>query len=201
MEDLLKHFKMADADHLMEALGRGDINSRQLAAALQIPEFESIPKMAAAFKARPQSEVTVAGVDNVVTRMAQCCSPVRGDDIIGFISYKKGITIHRRDCENIQSLSPEQQTQLIDAEWSAGQPSRHTVPIIIHAFNAQNLLNDVSQILAHAKIHISNASLKTHSDLSAILTMTIQIESTAQLSLILSKIGQLPNVIDVKRKT
>ncbi|MGR9116555.1 MAG: RelA/SpoT family protein [Gammaproteobacteria bacterium] len=201
MDDLLKHFKMADADLLLEALGRGDINNRQLAAALQIPEFDSVSKKITAFKQRPQSEVTVAGIDNVLTKMAQCCSPVKGDDIIGYISHKKGITIHRRDCDNILALNPEQQTHLIEADWSSGQPSRHTVPIIIHAFNAQSLLNDVSQVLAHAKIHISNASLKTHSDLSAILNLTIQIENTSQLSLILGRINQLPNVIDVKRKT
>ena len=201
LEDLVKHFKVTDSDHLFEALGRGDINNRQLAAALQIPELEVTPKKINLLKQRARSEVTVAGIDNVVTTFAHCCSPVKGDDIIGFISHKKGITIHRQDCENIQMLSPEQQTQLIKAEWSSDQPSRHAVPIIIHAFNAQNLLNDVSQILAHAKIHISNASLKTHSDLSAILNMTIQIENTAQLSLVLNRISQLPNIIDVKRKT
>ena len=200
LDDLLKHFKIADTEHLFEALARGDINNRQLAAALQIPELETLPKRTILQTQQSQSEVTVAGIDNVMTTFARCCSPVKGDDIIGFISHKKGITIHRRDCENIQTLGPEQQTQLIDVEWSSGQPLRHTVPIIIRAFNAQNLLNDVSQVLTHAKIHISNASLKTHSDLSAILNMTIQIENTAQLSLVLNKISQLPNIIDVKRK-
>ncbi|MGR9044533.1 MAG: RelA/SpoT family protein [Gammaproteobacteria bacterium] len=201
LEDLIKHFKITSIDQFYEALGRGDINNRQLAAALQIPEFTTTPRLFTLHKQRPRSEVTVAGIDNVLTTMAQCCSPVKGDEIIGFISHKKGITIHRQDCDNIKTLGPEQQAQLISAEWSSGQPLRHTVPIIVHAFNAQNLLNDVSQIMTHARIHISNASLKTHSDLSAILNMTIQIENTAQLSLVLNRISQLPNIIDVKRKT
>ncbi|MGZ4999444.1 MAG: ACT domain-containing protein, partial [Methylomonas sp.] len=200
LPDLIKHFKMADADHFYEALGHGDINSRQLAAALKIPELEPATIKLVAAKASPKSTVTVAGIDNVVTTLAHCCSPVKGDAIIGFISHKRGITIHRRDCENIVHLPAEQQSQLVEAEWSGNQTVRHTVPIIIHAFNAQNLLSDVSQLLAAAKVHISDASLKTHDDLSAILNLAVQIENTQQLSLVLAKVSQLPNILEVKRK-
>jgi GTP pyrophosphokinase len=144
--------------------------------------------------------VTVAGIENVVTTLAHCCVPVSGDDIIGFISHKRGITIHRKDCKNIITLPVEQQMQLISAEWGAGQFARHNVPILIHAYNAQNLLSDVSQQLALAKVHINSATLKTHEDLSAILHLSILVENTGQLSQILSKISQLPNILEVKRK-
>ncbi len=200
LPDLLKHFKMADADHLYEALGRGDVNNRQLASALKIPELEPAPLKLVSASSAPKSMVTVAGIDNVVTSIAHCCSPVNGDAIVGFISHKRGITIHRYDCENIQHLSAEQHSQLLDAEWSTNHVARHSVPIVIHAFNAQNLLSDVSQLLAAAKVHISDASLKTHDDLSAILNLSILIENTAQLSLVLSRINQLPNILEVKRK-
>ncbi len=200
MPELLKHFKLADAEHLYEAMGRGDLNNRQLAAALKIPELEPAPLRFTPAKTSPKSAVTVAGIDNVVTSLAHCCEPVTGDAIIGFISHKKGITIHRRDCENIRQLPVEQQPQLIDAEWSGKESLRHNVPIIIHAFNSQNLLSDVSQLLALSKVHISDASLKTHEDLSAILTLTILIENTAQLSSVLARINQLPNILEVKRK-
>lgn len=200
LPDLLKHFKMIDADHFYEALGRGDINNRQVAAALKIPELESIPLKLAPALTSPKSMVTVAGIDNVLTTLALCCAPVKGDKIIGFISHKRGITIHRSDCENIVNLPTEQQPQLISAEWSGLHAVRHTVPIIIHAFNAQNLLSDVSQLLAAAKVHISDASLKTHDDLSAILNLSIQITDIQQLSQVLSRINELPNILEVKRK-
>ncbi len=204
LDELLSYFKFNDAELFYEAIGRGDITNRQLVAALKIPEFAepAYPSTRRSeSKSTAKSIITVAGIDNVVTSLAQCCCPVKGDDIIGFISHKRGITIHRRDCENILTLSPEQQLQLIDAEWSSEQPARHNVPIIIHAFNAQNLLNDVTRIMMYAKAHIIDASLKTHPDLSAILTMTINIESTAQLSSVLGRISQLPNILEVKRKT
>lgn len=200
LAELLKHFKMADAEHLYQAIGRGDINNRQLASALKIPELAPVSIKLATPKTSPKSNVTVADMDNVVTTLAHCCSPVKGDDIVGFISHRRGITIHRRDCDNIRHLSPEQQSHLVKAEWSGGQSARHSVPIVIEASNGQNLLIEVSQLLHYAKVQITDASLKTHPDQSATLTMQIQVENTAQLSLVLGRISQLPNVEEVRRK-
>lgn len=200
LEELARHFKQPDTDKLLEAIGRSDINPRQLAAFFKIPELEAPPAKARQQKSPAKSAVSVAGIDNVQTTFAQCCQPVHGDDIIGYISHNKGITVHRKNCENIEHLSPEKRSQLIEVSWSS-QKSSHAVPIVIHAFSAQNLLNDVSQVLAQAKIHISNALLNTHPDFSADLNLTIQIENTDQLSQVLTKINQLPNIVDVKRKT
>ena len=200
LTDLAKYFKQPDTDKLLEAIGRSDINQRQLAAFFKIPELETPTLKFKPQKPSSKSIITVDGVDNVQTSFAHCCTPVQGDSIIGYISHKKGITIHRKSCENILHLSPEKQTQLIDVSWGS-QQSSYAVPIVIHAFSAHNLLNDVSQILAHAKIHIANALLDTHPDFTAILNLTILIEDTAQLSQVLNKISQLPNIEDVKRKT
>jgi GTP pyrophosphokinase len=207
LTELAKHFNQPDADKLLEAIGRSDINSRQLAAFFKIPELEALPALRLRSgqalqgkKTEVKSVISVAGIDNVLTSLAHCCSPIQGNDIIGYISHKKGITIHRKDCENVMHLGPEKQTQLISVNWGAKKAS-YAVPIVIHAFNSQNLLNDVTQILAQAKIHISNAALDTHPDFSALLNLTIQIENTDQLSQVLNKINQLPNIVDVKRKT
>ncbi|HEY8037826.1 MAG TPA: bifunctional (p)ppGpp synthetase/guanosine-3',5'-bis(diphosphate) 3'-pyrophosphohydrolase [Methylobacter sp.] len=200
LTELAKHFHQPDTDKLLEAIGRSDINNRQLAAFFKVPELEAPPAPVQREKPSAKSVVSVAGIDNVLTSLAQCCSPVQGNDIIGYISHKKGITIHRKDCENILHLGPEKQSQLISVNWGAKKAS-YAVPIVIHAFNSQNLLNDVTHILAQAKIHISNAAMNTHPDLSALLNLTIQIENTDQLSQVLNKISQLPNIVDVKRKT
>ncbi len=200
LEDMLSHFKQTNTDALLEAIGRSDINSRQLAGFLKVPELEAEPVNVPPKKSPAKSVVSVADIDNVQTAFAHCCSPVLGDDIIGYISHHKGITVHRKDCKNVTRLSIEKQAQLIPAAWGA-KKSNHAVPIVIQAFNAQNLLNNVSQILAQSKIHIFNAALDTHPDFSAILNMTIQIESTNQLSQVLSKMSQLPNIVEVRRKT
>ncbi|MGZ8224099.1 MAG: RelA/SpoT family protein [Methylobacter sp.] len=197
--ELAKHFKQANTDALLEAIGRSDINNRQLSAYFKIPELEAPSPKVKPKKPLAKSVVYVDGINNVLTSFAQCCNPVQDDDIIGYISHKKGITVHRRSCKNILTLAPDKQAQLIAVKWGEKRTG-HSVPIVIQAFSAQNLLNDVTQILAQAKIHISNAALDTHPDFSAVLNLTIQIENTHQLSQVLNKINQLPNIVDVKRK-
>jgi GTP pyrophosphokinase len=200
VNELAKHFKQIDADRLFEAIGRSDINRRQLAAFFKIPELESSSLLTRQQKTITKSIVWVNGMDNVLTTFAHCCTPVQGDDIIGYISHHKGITVHRKQCSNIVQLEPQKRNRLINVSWGA-QKASHAVPITIQAFNAQNLLADVSHLLAQTKIHISNAALHSHPDFSADLDLTIQVENTDQLSQVLNKLSQLANVIDVKRKT
>ena len=200
MVNMLSHFKQPDTDALLEAIGRSDINSRQLAGFLKVPELEELPFNMRAKKTFTKSVVSVAGIDNVQTSFAHCCEPVSGEDIIGYISHHNGITVHRSDCKNIKELSLEKQAQLISVSWG-DQKTSHAVPIVINAFNAQNLLHNVSQMLTLSKIHIFNAALETQPDLSATLNLTLQIENTNQLAQVLSKISCLPHIIDVKRKT
>ena len=197
--DMLSHFKQPNTDALLEAIGRSDINNRQIAGYLKVPELENVPN---ARQKEPsfKSMISVAGIDNVHTTLAHCCSPVVGDDIIGYISHHSGITIHRVDCKNITQLPIEKKPQLISVSWGDKRAS-HAVPVIVQAFSAENLLNNVSQILAQAKIHIYNAALDTHPDFSATLNLTIQVEDTNQLSQILNKISCAPNIIEVNRKT
>ncbi len=197
--DLAKHFKQSDTDKLFEAIGRSDISSRQLAAFFKIPELETSNLLTRQQKTITKSIVTVNGMDNVMTTFAHCCTPVQGDDIIGYISHLKGITVHRKTCANILQLEPQKHDRLIAVSWGA-QKASHAVPIVVQAFNAQNLLADVSQVLSQSKIHISNASLHSHPDFSADLDLTIQVENTDQLSQVLNKLSQLANIIDVKRK-
>jgi GTP pyrophosphokinase len=144
-------------------------------------------------------EVSVAGLNNIQTSFAQCCHPVAGDNIIGYISPYKGIIVHRCDCQNVVELSAEKQQRLVSVAWGASK-SVHSVPVIVRAFNAQNLLADVSQVLANAKIHIFSALLEPQLDFSAVLNLTVQIVNLKQLDDVLKKIKQLPTIVDAQRK-
>ncbi|CAG7856688.1 partial GTP pyrophosphokinase, partial [biofilm metagenome] len=97
VKDIALHFKCPDNDHLLEAIGRNDINSRQLAAYFKIPELEAHFPTAIRKKPESKSVVTVEGIDNVLTNFAQCCSPMLDDEIIGYITHRRGITVHRQD--------------------------------------------------------------------------------------------------------
>ena len=170
---------------------------------LLLPPSEAL-KNDALINVRPNKtlnrcEVSVAGLNNVQTSFAQCCHPVSGDEIIGYISHHKGIIVHRCDCKNILQLNEEKQPQLVSVAWGNTKAS-HAIPIIVKAFNSQHLLTDVSQLLAQSKIHIFSAALESQPDFSASLNLTLQIENTQQLNDILKKIKQLPTIVDAQRK-
>jgi GTP pyrophosphokinase len=198
---LAQHFKQQNTDKLLEAIGRSDINARQLAGFFKLHdlEAETRPNPSAPKRIPNKSGISVGGVDNILTHLASCCTPVQGDDIIGYISPRKGVTVHHKSCANISQLSPQKQHRLVNVSWGTEKTS-YAVPIVIQAFNAQNILNQVSQLLAQAKIHIASAALDTHPDFSATLNLTIIVENTDQLQQILSKVCCLPNVVDAKRK-
>ncbi len=199
LAELTKHFKQKSEEQLLEAIGRSDINTQQLTAFFKIPEFETTQaKLQHASDSK--SIISVAGIDNVLTNFAHCCTPVSGDEIIGYISLKKGITVHRKDCSNITRLTPDKQLRLVNVTWSQDKKVRYLVPITIQAFSMQNVLSDVSHALAQARIYIAHATMTTHPDFTTELNLTIQIENTDQLSQILHKISCLPNVIDAKRR-
>lgn len=200
INELIKHFKLTDAEHFYQAIGRGDINSRQLASAFKIPELVPTTVKLALSKTAVKTDVTVADMDNLATTLAHCCSPVKGDEIVGYISHRRGITIHRTDCENIRHLSAQQQANLLKADWSGSIKTQRNVPIIIEAHSSENLLMDISQLLQHSRIPITDIAMKTHSDLSVTLNMQILIDDTAQLSSLLARVSQLPSVVEAKRK-
>ena len=197
--ELAEHFNFTSAENFFVAIGRGEINSGQLAGATQLSNIEPLPLKTVSKPAKQPSVISLGGINNIQTHFAHCCNPVPGDDIIGFISQSKGVAIHRRDCHSLDQLDAEQQTRLIDAHWGR-QESHHAVPILIQAFDRQGLLNDVTQILNHSKINILDAKFQTNQNLSATLELVIQIKNTTQLSHALSKISQLPNILEVTRK-
>lgn len=201
MDELATHYKFSSQENLFAAIGRGEVTTRQLSGFLKIPGEEP-EAQAFVSKHKPsnkQSAVIVHGVDNVLTSFAQCCNPVHGDDIIAFISQSKGIIIHRKNCVNLTQLSSKQQTRLLQANWGTPE-SLLTVPIVIQANDRQGLIADVTRILDQAKINIVNAQYHRKDDFSANLDLTLQISNTEQLSQILGKISQIPDILDARRK-
>jgi GTP pyrophosphokinase len=141
------------------------------------------------------SGVEVLGVGDLLTRLAECCHPVPGDDIIGFITRSKGVSIHRKDCPNILNL--KERVRLIDVNW--GHISElHPIAVQISAWNRVGLLKDISTIVAAEKVNISNITLKENKD-DVNLFVTLDVRDMDQLKHILSKISSIPGVINASR--
>ncbi|MBD3670984.1 MAG: GTP diphosphokinase [Gammaproteobacteria bacterium] len=207
-DKLASHFHFASAEEMMAAIGRSDLNSAQIAGAIQHlwkPEPSSlVPKgPGRKRKEREPGDVYIHGVGNLLTHMARCCKPAPGDPIVGFITQGRGVTIHRRDCTNVLKFDAGKRKRLIEVEWSDRQEEEaYPVDIRLQAVDREGLLRDVSSLLAADRVNVLRVSTYTDKkDYVAHMELTIEISNTQQLSRILSRIEQLPNVLQVKRQS
>jgi guanosine-3',5'-bis(diphosphate) 3'-pyrophosphohydrolase len=187
-----------DADDLFAALGSGSINSSQIALKLSgelepTGEGVEIPLLR---KVSPVS-IKVLGVGDLLTRLANCCHPLPGDKIIGYITQGRGITVHRRDCPNI--IHEEEKERLIKVEWGDVEQV-YPVMIQVDAWDRVGLIRDISAIIAEEGVNLSEVGMSNHQDDIASLFFTLEVKSAAQLSKIMSRISSVWNVISVMRK-
>ena len=187
-----------DADDLFAALGSGSINSSQIMLRFS-GELEPTREGVEVLPPRKVSPVSinVLGVGDLLTRLANCCHPLPGDKIIGYITQGRGITVHRKDCPNI--IHEEEKERLIKVEW--GEVAQ-VYPVMIHvdAWDRVGLVRDISAIIAEEGVNLGEVSMGNHHDDSVALYFTLEVKSTAQLSKIMSRIYSVWNVESVTRK-
>ncbi len=204
LKDLVEHFKRKDTDQFFVDIGRGLITSAQIIGYLQaepelVDPFKKIKKPEPR-PARAGDEVSIHGVGNLMTQFAQCCKPVPGDLIIGFITISSGITIHKHNCPNMLALPEDKRQRLIEVEWGQNAQSVYPVEISLTAFQRTGLMQDVSTVLANQKISLLNINSNTNKAEQMVYTrLTIEIHQVDELVMIIDKLSQLPNVQDVKR--
>ncbi len=204
--ELAEYFKYKNTDDFFSAIGRGDINSSQLSPAAANLSNQKIAVEQETKISKPKelskksNDITVQGVGNLLTNFATCCKPVMGDDIIGFITKGRGVTIHRHDCKNVLNMDTENDSRLIAVDWNTSSEQIYPVGIIIKAIDRKGLLRDITAIVANENINlISVNTLSNKSDNSAKMKITVEINTVHELSRVLIKIEQLPNVFEVYR--
>ncbi|MEZ5540489.1 MAG: GTP diphosphokinase [Pseudomonadota bacterium] len=194
-------------DDMFAALGSGDVSTAQLAGAVSdlVPQGEVL---------RPRSErasrrvderfddgVRIHGVGNLLTTIARCCRPVPSDPIVGYITRGRGVTIHRQDCGNILRLQGDDRVRLIEVDWGMASERTYQVDILVEAYDRSGLLRDITALLSNEKINLSGANTATDEQEGiARMVLTLEIRDISQLSRVLTKIGQLSNVITARRK-
>lgn len=136
-----------------------------------------------------------------MTSTARCCSPVPNDPIIGYITRGRGVTIHRQDCGNVLRLQGEDRDRLIEVEWGGQSDETYLVDIAVEAYDRSGLLRDITAVLANDKINLNGVNTATDErDGIARMSLTLEIADIGQLSRVLTRIGQLPNVVEARRK-
>jgi len=152
---------------------------------------------------KSEGGIIVKGVHDVAVRFAKCCSPIPGDEIVGFVTRGRGVTIHRTDCVNILHMEEEDRVRLIDAEWQGEDiiDQLFTAEINVYARNRTGLLVDISRMFTERKIDISAINVRTSKKGTATISITFDVHSGEELSRIIERVRQVESVIDIERTT
>lgn len=204
---LAKKMRFANLEDLYASVGAGDTSVGQVLSAAQRqladqqPAQPVIPFKAKSPVRKKDSDFYIEGVGNLLTNIANCCTPVPGDAITGYITLGKGVSIHRQDCANILQLQTEEPDRIIRVEWGNAPQSTYSVDIIIEAYDRYGLLKDITMLLDSERINISAMQMLSDKGQNTVEMMaTIEIRSYDELSRALIKIDALPNVVSARRK-
>lgn len=195
-EELAKLFKYNDLDDFLAAIGYGGISTHQIAVQLSSQQEEPKAVSGTALSKRTTPTVNVLGMGDMLTHLAQCCHPVPGDNIIGYITRSRGVSIHRQDCYNI--IHEDEKERLVHVEWGNAD-ALYPVNIRVEAWDRVGIMRDITTIVAEEKVNIAAASSVRHDDHTVTEYFTLETNGLAQLSRILGKIEGIKGIISVIR--
>jgi guanosine-3',5'-bis(diphosphate) 3'-pyrophosphohydrolase len=192
-EGLAELFKYDNFDDFLAAIGYGGITAHQIAVKLSA---EQPQVKAVAPPQPPKSAIRVLGMGNLVTNLARCCHPVPGDEIIGYVTRSRGVTVHRRDCYNV--VHEDEKERLVGVEWEPTD-SLYPVKVRIEAWDRVGLIRDITTIVAEEKVNIGGVSSNHHSDHTVSEFFDLETTGLVQLSRLLKKIEGVKGVTGVSR--
>ena len=209
-DKLAEKANLKTAEDMFAALGAGDLRLAQLVNQAQqlvepdshaADQLELIPRRPTSTKPGKRGDVQIQGVGNLLTQMAGCCQPLPGDPIVGYITLGRGVSIHRQDCASVLQLAGREPERIIQVSWGPIPEKTYPVDITIRAYDRSGLLRDVSQILLNERINVLAVNTRSNKeDSTAQMTLTIEIPGLDALGRLLSRISQLPNIIEAKRQ-
>ncbi len=213
-----KKYGFRDWDAVLAAIGHGGLKEGQVVNRL-LEEYEKeykkeitdeiiLEKISEANSqkvhiGKSKSGIVVKGIDDMAVRFSKCCNPVPGDEIVGFVTRGRGMTIHRTDCVNILHLSAAERERLIDAEWEDsaenGEEGQYLAELTMYAGDRQGLLMDVSRVFTEAKIDVKSMNIRTSKKGTATLDMGFIVHGREELNSVIEKLRQIESVMDIER--
>ncbi|WP_026700416.1 RelA/SpoT family protein [Salibacterium aidingense] len=206
-------FSFSGEEDMFAAVGYNGVSPKQIVTRLtdkvrqqQEQEEEQKPVAEAVKDVTTQTEtkktgtgVNVKGVDNMLIRLSKCCNPVPGDDIVGFITKGRGVSVHRKDCPNVKNI--EEESRLLSVEWEAAnyQRKNYSVDIEITGYDRRGLLNEVLHAVTETKTNITAVNGRSDKNKVAVIDVTISITNIDHLHRVVEKVKKLPDIYSVRR--
>ena len=207
----LNRYKYSTIDDMYASVGFGSISPGKIIARMleeyrKVHKEDDIEKTLEALskekvhKEKPsQNGIIVKGIDNCLVKLSKCCNPVPGDEIIGYITRGRGVSVHRTNCVNTKRLL-EEGNRIIDVYWSDSKKTAYSAEIEVYANDRLGLLADVVKVLGDNKCNIMAVTSKTNKERIAVIELTIEIENTEKLNNVLKNLRKIDSVYEVKRK-
>ena len=211
---VVERYHFQDWDGVLAAIGHGDLKESQVLTRLTEEYEKEHPKeitdediIAIANqekekkKSKPTGGVRVKGIDDVAVRFSKCCLPVPGDEIVGFVTRGRGISIHRTDCPNLITLPDYERSRIIDAEWEDeySEGETFTAELTIYANDRKGILFDLSKVFSEANVNLTGMNTRTNKRGVATIVVSFEISSTEQLNRAMAKIKNIDSIINVER--
>ena len=209
---MLERYKYKNLDEMYLSVGFGAITANRIIARMLIEyrkEHKEEPKIEEKIeeltaqknsKTKPSSSgVIVKGIDNCLVKLSKCCNPLPGDEIIGYITKGRGVSVHRKDCVNVSELLKEE-NRIIDVQWYNQEKVTYTVEIEIFANDRNGLLGDIIQKINDSKVKLLGVNAKATKERIAITEVTLEVDSLDSLNKVIREIRKVDSVYEVNRK-
>lgn len=215
----MKRYAIKDWDSILASLGHGGLKEGQVInkmieeqkkiAKKEISESALLESLSdnnnVAVHKKSKNGITVKGIEDIAVRFSKCCNPVPGDEIVGFITRGRGVSIHRTDCINVMNLPSDDRTRLIPAEWQefedAKLEEKYQTELQIFAHNRQGLIFDIIRIYSENNITINNVNARTNKQDISTINLVFDIKGREELNSLIGKLRQITGVIDIERAT
>ena len=211
IDSMLDRYGYKSLDEMYAAVGFGGMSPVKIIARM-LMEYrkeheedsieEKIEELSKTKENKPKpssSGVVVKGIDNCLVRLAKCCNPLPGDEIVGYITKGRGVSVHRKNCENVKELINEE-NRMIDVSWYKNEKTSYNVEVEVFSNDRDGLLADILRKIGETKAHIMGVNTKTTKERIAIIAITMEIENLEELNKVIKLIRQVESVYEVKRK-
>jgi GTP pyrophosphokinase len=213
LHDIAKELNYADLDALYAAVGESHVSGKAIAARIArkmrevdttVEEDEVLPTTVRqprrpGSRNRPPAGVHVEGLDDVMVRLSRCCTPVPGDEILGFVTRGRGVSVHRADCANAMSLAAGQADRLIDVDWDESHEGTFVATIEVKALDRGRLLRDVASSMADHHVNILSSTTHTGADRVSKMRFEFELADPAHLDSLLSTLRSIDSVYEAYR--